>query len=115
MNFDEAINVHSAWKQKLNTYLAKPDHSLKVADVEADNKCALGQWMQGEGQKHSALPEFSKLRTDHARFHKAAAAVVKKADAGEKVAGETALGAHSEFATASTAVVAAIMALKKKL
>jgi methyl-accepting chemotaxis protein len=114
VNFDEAITAHSAWKTKLSAYLAKPDHSLKVTDVAADDKCKLGQWIKGEGHKHSSLPEFSKLVTEHTRFHKAAGEVIRKADSGQKVTDEVALGAKSEFSSASSSVVSAIMYLKAK-
>jgi hypothetical protein len=33
MDYAEAIKAHSDWKMKLKVYLAKPDHSLKVAEV----------------------------------------------------------------------------------
>jgi hypothetical protein len=115
MDFDEAIAAHSAWKQKLKAYLAKPDHHLKVEEVGADDKCELGRWIKSEYQKHSDIREFATLRTDHARFHQAAADVVKRADSGQKVTEEVALGARSEFATASSAVITDLMALKKKL
>lgn len=115
MNFEEAIAAHSAWKMKLKQYIAKPDRSLAATEVGADDKCALGQWIRGEGQKHSALPEFSKLRSDHARFHKLAADIIKRADAGEKVAEEVALGSRSDFASVSSAVVTDLMNLQKKV
>lgn len=114
MDFDEAIKAHSAWKMKLSTYLKKPDGSLKASDIQADNKCSLGQWIHGEGEKWSFLPEYSKLKTEHAKFHKAAAQVINKADSGQDTTEETALGAKSEFALASTAIVTAIMAIRKK-
>ena len=50
MNFDDAIQVHAAWKIKLSAYLRKCDGSLKAADVRVDNRCALGQWLYGEGK-----------------------------------------------------------------
>ena len=114
MNFDDAIKAHSAWKMKLSTYIAKPDGSLKVVEIEPDNKCALGQWIYGEGAKHSALPEYGTLKSEHTKFHKCAAAVVKKADAGQNVTEEVTLGGKSEFAQASSAVVSAIMKMKSK-
>lgn len=114
MNFDEAIAAHGAWKMKLSAYLKKPDGSIKAADIQVDNKCILGQWIHGDGAKHKALPEYEVLKKEHARFHKAAAEVVKKADSGQSTAEETALGAKSEFGAASVAVVTAIMAMKKK-
>ena len=115
MDFDGAIKAHSEWKMKLSIYLRKPDGSLKAADVCQDNKCALGQWIYGEGSKHSSLPEFAKLKAEHAVFHKEAAEVIKKADAGKDVSEEVMLGGKSNFATASGNVVFAIMSMKKKV
>jgi methyl-accepting chemotaxis protein len=115
MNFDEAISAHSQWKNKLASYIAKPDHSLNAVEVAADNKCPLGQWLYGEGKKHSSMPEFSKLVSEHAHFHRAASNVIKKADSGANVTQEVALGSNSEFASASSAVVQALMSMKSKV
>lgn len=114
MNFSEAIAVHSQWKTKLSSYLAHPDHSLNPREVALSDKCALGQWIAGEGHKYAKLPEFAKLTEEHARFHKAAADIIIKADRGQNVSGEVALGAHSEFGDASTGVVKAIMEMERK-
>ena len=115
MNFDEAINAHAGWKQKLSTYIAKPDGSLKSSEVSSDRNCALGKWIYLSETQHSAMPEFSTLKREHARFHTAAGNVIRKADLGERVADEIALGANSEYAVASGAVVSALMAMKSKL
>ena len=114
MDFDHAISAHSSWKLKLRTYLAKPDHSLKAADIAQDGNCELGKWIVGEGRAFASLPEFNTLRSEHARFHKAAADVVRHADSGQNVTEEIALGSKSEFSSASSAVVSAIMAIKTK-
>jgi methyl-accepting chemotaxis protein len=112
MNFDEAINAHSAWKIKLAMYIRRPDGSIKVGDVCVDNKCALGRWIYGEGAKWSHLPQYETLKEEHARFHRSAGEVVKKADKGENMVEEVALGSTSEFASASSAVVKAILEMK---
>ena len=114
MNFDQAITAHSDWKRKLSSYIQKPDHSLKPAEVAMDNTCELGKWIGGEGAKFSKLPEYASLKTAHTSFHKAAGEVVRKADAGQNVTEEVALGAKSEFSAASSAVVQAIMHMKAK-
>lgn len=114
MNFDEAIKAHSAWKLKLSGYLRNPDGSLKAADIEQDNKCQLGQWIYGDGAKYSNIPEYATLKAEHARFHRAAAEVVRKADSGQDTSADTALGGASDFAKASQAVVAAIMKIRAK-
>lgn len=115
MNFDDAIKVHSDWKLKLSSYLRKPDKTLRGADVCLDNRCELGKWVHGEGGKHAALAEFKELKVNHARFHKAAAAIVDKANSGQPVAAETALGSASEFSEVSRTVVSNIMAMKRAL
>ncbi len=114
MNFDEAINAHAAWKLKLSAYLRNPDKSLDAKKVAVDNQCALGKWLHGEGKAYSAQPEFAQALAEHARFHKAAASVVSKADAGVNVSEEVALGGQSDFATASMNLVRALMTLKTK-
>jgi hypothetical protein len=115
MDFDQAVAAHSAWKTKLRDYLSKRDGSLKPAEVSPDNKCPLGQWIYGEGSQYSKLPGFPALKSEHARFHKAAADVVQKADSGQSISEEVALGSQSDFALTSSAVVMAIIAMKKQL
>lgn len=114
MDFDEAIKAHSAWKMKLSSYLKSPDGSLKAEEIQVDNKCALGQWIYGEGLKWSSLPEYATLKAEHQKFHKAAAEVVRKAHSGASVSEDLALGGKSDFASASSAVVSAIMAMRRK-
>ena len=114
MNFDDAIRAHSSWKMKLSSYLRKPDGSLRPADVEVDYRCDLGKWIQSARGKLATLPELALLKREHARFHRAAADIVRRADEGQNVAEEVALGAKSEFAGASTAVVSALMSVKTK-
>ncbi|HTR66922.1 MAG TPA: CZB domain-containing protein [Terriglobales bacterium] len=114
MNFDDAVAAHAQWKMKLSSYLSHPDGSLDAATASLDNKCALGQWISGDGASYSRLPEYAKLKSEHARFHKAVGDVIRKAASGQSVSEETALGSHSEFGSASNAVVTAIMAMKGK-
>lgn len=114
MDFQAAINAHVGWKIKLSKYLRQTDGSLDPRAIERDDACDLGRWMRGEGADQCGdKPVFLKLRADHAKFHKAAADIVRKANAGQKVSSETALGAHSPFSDASSSVVSAIMELRR--
>jgi Chemoreceptor zinc-binding domain len=115
MNFDQAIECHVQWKSKLAAYLVKPDDSLNATTIAGDSGCDLGKWIHGEGLKYVASPEFGKLAADHERFHKAAADIVRKTDAGQKMAEEIALGSQSEYARASNAVVTSLMKMKIKV
>lgn len=115
MDFDAAILAHSSWKMKLSGYLRKPDGSLNAGEVRADNRCALGQWLHNDGRRHSSMPEYRCLVAEHARFHRCAAHIVECANMGEQTQEATALGSNSEYADASTKVVSAIMAMKRKI
>ena len=68
-----------------------------------------------EGATYSSLPEYTRLKYEHARFHAVAAEVVKKANSGESVSAEIAPCSNSEFSTASAAIVMALIAMKKRL
>ncbi|MCK5517852.1 MAG: CZB domain-containing protein [Alphaproteobacteria bacterium] len=116
MKFGEAINVHRGWKLKLTSYLKKPDGSLKADVVSCDDKCEMGQWIHSaEAAKFSSTPEFVTMKTEHARFHKAAGNIIRKVDSGQDITEDLALGSDSEFGVASSTVVAAIMAMMKKM
>jgi len=114
MDFDQAISAHVQWKSKLAAYIAKPDKSLDAIKVSSDRNCDLGKWLHGDGMKHSSLPGFAALVEDHARFHRAAGEVIKKADSGKDESEEIALGGNSEFSKASSAVVTKLMQMKRQ-
>ncbi len=113
MDFDQAVAAHTAWKRKLAKYLDKPDGSLEPLAVSVDDACPLGQWIYSMGATLSDFPEYSALRSHHARFHRAAADVVHCANSGQSVDERITIGSQSEFTMASSAVVLAIMAIKK--
>jgi hypothetical protein len=115
VNLDEAIQAHAAWKIKLAVYLKKPDGSLKPAEIGADSRCPLGQWLHGDAAKYSSLPEYQTLMTEHARFHKTAANIAEQANGGRQLNSDEVLGSGSEFATTSLSVVKAIKNLQNKL
>lgn len=114
MDLDSAIKAHVMWKMKLANYLKTPDGSLKAAEVSLDNKCDLGKWIHSD-QSIQKFPEYVKLKADHAKFHAVASAIIVKADSGQKVSEEVALGSKSEFDLISTQVVNSIMQMKIRL
>jgi methyl-accepting chemotaxis protein len=115
MDFREAIQAHAEWKMKLTAYIGKPDRSLDPQTVGGDANCVLGKWLKGEGSRYSASPEFADLVADHARFHKAAAEIIRRADAGEKLDSEIALCGNSEYSRSSNSVVSSLMRMKAKV
>jgi hypothetical protein len=115
MDFDQAVSAHSNWKRKFRLSLEKHDDSLSLADASIDYKCELGQWIHGEGASYSTLPEYTKLKYEHARFHTLVADVLRKASSGDSVAALLEPCSNSEFSAASSAIVLTIMAMKKKV
>ena len=113
MDFNKAIDAHVAWKTKLAAYLRKPDGSISASSLEPDNLCELGKWLHGEGRALTSLPDYPGLVESHAQFHKAAAAVVRRAEQGQNVTEELLLGSNSEFAKASNAVVMQLVKCKR--
>jgi hypothetical protein len=115
VDFDVAVSKHSKWKIKLRRYLEQQDGSLHPDEVKLDQNCYLGHWIYGEGARYSLLPEYKKLKFEHARFHVVASDLVRKANSGEPVSEQTAPCANSEFSMSSSSVIIAILAVKKKL
>lgn len=115
MNFDDAIRAHAAWKMRLSNYIRNPDGTLNPAEVAPDNQCSLGQWIYENLTQYGTMSEFNELKTIHANFHRCAADIVERADKGENLSDEVALGTNSQYASLSADVVSHIMALKKKV
>ncbi len=113
MDFKAAIDAHVQWKMKLRGYVSNPDKSLKADIVGVDNKCALGQWIYGEGRKFQDLSEYAQLKEEHAQFHKCAAEVIALADAGKKEQANEVVN-HGAYAKISNSVVQRIGAMKEK-
>jgi len=55
------------------------------------------------------------LKCEHAHFHEIAAELVKKANSGQSIDAEVEPCSNSEFSRSSSAIVIAIMAMKKHL
>ena len=112
MNFDRCIEAHVRWKSKLAAYLKRPDRSIDPVATAQDSSCDLGKWIHGEGRRFADSPDFRHLVAEHARFHRAAGDIVRRADSGQQVSEDVALGGRSEFAQASGAVVASLIQAK---
>jgi methyl-accepting chemotaxis protein len=114
-DFDKAVDAHRAWKVTLSTALAEHTQ-LDAATIRCDDRCALGQWLHGEGSaRFASRPHFVRLLQQHAEFHEAAAEVAAAVNQQASARAETLLGSGSRFATASTQTVSAIVQLQREL
>lgn len=78
LDFVAAIEAHRKWRARLNDYVTgNSTEELDPSIICQDDKCALGQWIYGEGKTFCGhLTNFHKLKADHAAFHINAAEVV---------------------------------------
>ncbi len=114
MDSDQAIRAHSNWKTRLRNYIHNPDRSLVATEVARDNVCDLGCWIRGHGQLHARLPAFPKLQAAHTAFHRAAAEIVARANAGEPMDEAVTFGATSAFGVRSMEVVESLLRLRQQ-
>lgn len=115
MDFDEAIAAHVGWKAKLRSYITHADKSLDPGVIEKDNLCSLGKWIYNEGLKFKSNQHYIELVSEHAKFHKCAASIVRHIDAGNKKEAEAMIGANSEYSEISMEVVTKIRKLRSDI
>lgn len=115
MDFNHALHAQLSLSKKLSAYIRTPDGSLDADKVCDDRNCALAKWLQANSKMFSPYAEYQSLLEEHARFHTIAAYLVSKANAGEKMDVEAALGFYSAFRAASRNVIREIAALKKNV
>lgn len=114
MNLEEAIVAHSAWKSRLRAFITGTSaEKLDERQVARDDACPLGKWLHGGGHGLSGT-EFQQLVAEHARFHKAAASVVRAVTVGDTPEAEKHMDVGSEFSLATVQVVTLLRALQRK-
>ena len=115
MKIEDAIMAHARWKTRLTGYLGNPDGSISIQDLGADNRCELGKWIHGEAAQAVPPADLAPLKAAHAKFHRAAAEVVRKVDSGTADGSDALIGFKSEFGSASLAVVNLLKALAPRI
>lgn len=114
MDLDSALQAHSEWKVKLRAAINRKE-PLDAALVGADNQCALGKWLAGEGRTtYGKLASFAECVSAHTAFHKAAGQVAKTISAQRYQEATAMLENGTAFTNASSAVGVALLKLKKE-
>lgn len=84
LDFKGAIDAHLKWKDRLLNFInGQSNENLKVDDVCVDNKCVLGKWIYGDGDKILG-EKILELKNTHAAFHKSAGTILKETLEGNK-------------------------------
>jgi methyl-accepting chemotaxis protein len=113
MDLSEAMKVHAEWKIKFRNAIAK-QQTLDVATISADNCCALGKWLYGEGKiKFSRLKSHADCVARHAVFHQEAGNVARTINEKKFTEAEDMIAPNTPFFKASTNVIIAIGALQR--
>ena len=114
-DFDKAIEAHRQWKVRLRKAIAERT-SLDADTLCRDDRCPLGQWLHGDGQRRwGSAPGFTALLERHAEFHNAAGQVARQINAGAVEQAERLIGAGSRFAQVSTEVCTLLTRAKRGL
>ena len=107
-----AIRAHAEWKGKFQEFMAG-EMDLDMGKVRLPNQCEFGKWIETEGKRHLDPKTFADLSALHAKFHQAAAEVVKKKKSGDTRGATASLGANGEFANVSADLVSKLMELDR--
>jgi hypothetical protein len=111
----EALGAHGVWKMKLKTAIATGRAPADPAEIARDDRCQFGQWIRTlkADPAQRANPDLAQVDRLHAEFHRCAGRVADLAARGDPAGAAAAL--DSAFASASTALGAALTAWKGKL
>lgn len=97
----EAIRAHREWKVRFLAAIAKREQ-MDVANVEADDCCKLGRWLQGQGKEsYGDHPSYDACVAAHAAFHRQAGMVARRVNAGDYAAAAEMLSQTSDYSRAS--------------
>lgn len=78
IDFSNWVESHRDWRRRLSDHIhGTAQEELDESVICQDTHCELGKWLNGGGgQFYGDLPVFSRLRDNHAEFHRCAATIV---------------------------------------
>ena len=113
MHLGNAITAHNEWKEKFRAAIAGQD-TVDTASISADNHCALGKWLQGEGARlFGKLTSHADCVATHKIFHLEAGKIADAINNRNFGEAENMLGTDAPFSGTSKALAAAILRLKR--
>jgi hypothetical protein len=111
----KAIGKHGEWKQKLTTAIDNGAHDLSPEQLEPDNLCEFGRWLESLTLAEKKSDHFQKVKALHANFHKEAAKIVRLIKCGKKREATQCMDLKGSFTTTSSQLTIAMMNWKKEL
>ena len=115
LDFQKWINAHRAWRQRLVALLeGNSKEQLDEQAVCRDDRCELGHWIHGNGQRfYGDESAFQRLTNDHAAFHRAAGEVVSLHRQQDERQARRVL--NGEFDLCSVRVISGLEALEQRV
>jgi hypothetical protein len=110
----KAIGKHGEWKQKLTNAIDNGAHDLSPEQIEPDNLCEFGRWLESLTLVEKKSEHFQKVKALHATFHKEAAIIVRLVKCGKKREATQCLDLKGSFTNASSQLTIAMMNWKKE-
>ncbi len=109
---NKAIGAHGMWKVRLKNAVATGKTEVPIPKIKVDNQCDFGKWLYGTtitfADKNS--DHYKKVKELHAKFHEIAGKAAELATSGKKEEAEKMINTGGEYAKASAALSAAMMA-----
>jgi hypothetical protein len=107
----KAVSAHVMWTAKLKAAIQSGDSSRSLAEVEADDRCELGQWLKSpiSPELHNS-PHYAKTLELHHQFHRVAGRILSLAINGKSTEALKAMEADGDITTASASLVSELRA-----
>jgi methyl-accepting chemotaxis protein len=83
VDFDEFVYLHKQWSKRLRRVLEGRSEPQDPEVAACDDRCSLGEWIYGEGQRFERAAAYQKLREKHAAFHQCAGDILRHVIKGE--------------------------------
>ena len=113
-NLDHAIAAHAKWKFRLREAIKTGQSEWSAETVRPDDQCEFGRWLNSLPLSDRMSAEWREAKALHARFHVAAADVLKSALAGHQAEADTAMAPGGAFADVSMKLVRLLSDWKKR-
>lgn len=114
-SLDHAIAAHAKWKFRLREAIKTGKSEWTVNTIGPDDRCEFGHWLIALPLPDRMSKEWREAKSLHARFHIAAAEVLKYALAGHKADADASMAPGGVFADVSGRLVRALTDWKKRL
>jgi hypothetical protein len=105
----DAIGAHGLWKSQLRRSIETGTTTGSIETARVDGGCAFGKWLKAAPPAVTASPFYARVRAMHARFHVAAAAVLKLVLDKKRAEAEASING-GDFAQQSAELVKELMA-----